>query len=85
MRKKKFNHQPGKDYCEQIGLPYWDEEFANACDILARQHGLDQKAWDEMVRQYSWKVKLMFTPKTYTYWQRIKFAVHFLNPFSKGL
>jgi hypothetical protein len=83
MRRRKYNHQPGKDYVAGLGM-FWDEAFADVADPIAREHGLDQKAWDEMVRQYAWRVKCLFDPRLYPYWQRIKIACHFLNPFSKG-
>jgi hypothetical protein len=83
MRKKKFNHQPGKDYCKQIGLPYWDTEFADRMDLMARELEFNQKEWDRAVREYAWKVKIMWNPANYSIWQRIKFVFYFLNPLHK--
>ena len=84
MRFIPYDHQPGKDYCEQIGLPYWDEIFANRIDALVRERDLSQDDWDLMVREYAWEIKCMSTPSSYSIWQRIKIACYFLNPFSKG-
>ena len=83
MRRNQYNHQPGKEYCNQIGLPFWDEDFANHCDLLAREHGLKQAAWNRMVQEYAWKTKITWNPSNYSVWQRIKFALFFLNPFHK--
>ena len=83
MRRNQYNHQPGKEYCNQIGLPFWDEDFANHCDLLAREHGLKQAAWNRMVQEYAWKIKITWNPASYSVWQRIKFALFFLNPFHK--
>lgn len=80
-----FNHSKAKQYCQRLGL-YWDEEFAHRMDKVAHKYrGITQKCWDEMCREYMWKVLWMSTPAHYSWAWRIKIAAAFLNPFAKKI
>lgn len=82
-KETSYDHTAGKAYVEMLGGMKWDEEFANRADGIAHAHGLSQDAWDELVREYAWKMKWIFTPKNYTWTGRFMLAMYFLNPFSK--
>lgn len=79
-----YDHSKGKAFVAAIDM-HWDEAFASRVDRVAHENGITQEQFDVMVREYAWQVKVMFTPKQYDWRSRILIALHFLNPFSKGL
>lgn len=79
-----YDHSNGKAYVAHIGMQ-WDDNFAARVDKVAHDNGITQEQFDVMVREYAWQVKVMFTPKQYDWRSRVLIALHFLNPFSRGL
>lgn len=79
-----YNHEAGKKYVKLLGMQ-WDEVFAERVDGVALKSGLTQPQWDVMVHEYAWRVKCLFTPSLYPWRARILLALHFINPFAKGL
>ena len=80
--KLHYDHNPSKRYCESIGMA-WDHNFAERFDLMAERMGLTQGQFDELVREHAWRIKHLFTPATYPWSVRFRFAIYFLNPFSK--
>lgn len=79
-----YNSKPSKDYCEQLGLSFSQEDF-DAFVEASKGQKLTQKNVNFIMRQHAWRVKCLFNPKGYRYIDRIKLALFFLNPFAKDL
>ena len=79
-----YDPKATKDYCEQIGLVFSEDDFKEFCR-LAKKHQFTQKQVDFAMMQHAWRISIMFNPKSHSYITRIKFALYFLNPFAKGL
>lgn len=73
-----YDPKPSKDYCEQIGLQFSEVDFKEF-SRLAEKFGLDQAQVDFVMMQHAWRIKLLFDPKSYTLWVRIKLAFYFLK------
>lgn len=82
MSKLNYDHDDGKRYCEHIGLK-WDFEFAQRVDTIAHEQGITQEQFDTMVREHAWRIKVLFSPRAYSIYQRVVIALHFLNPLAK--
>lgn len=72
-----YDWQPMREYVEHLGgkmmedwVPATDQEFAAA--------DLTQEQAEAMFQSYAWRVKHLFNPANYTYWNRVKIAAYFL-------
>jgi hypothetical protein len=79
-----YDSKPSEAYCKQIGLHFSDIEFIEFSS-RAWLHNLNQEQLDFAMIEHMHRVKYLFTPKNYSYINRIKLAIHFINPFSKGI
>ena len=79
-----YDSKPSKDYCEQIGLAFSQEDFDQFAP-LAKEQNLTQEHVDFVMQQHAWRVKCLFNPKSYNYFNRVKVALYFLNPFVRGI
>jgi len=79
-----YDPEPSRAYCEQIGLVFSEEDFKEF-SRLAEKHSLSQTQVDFIMLQHAWRIKCLFNPKSYKLRHRILFALHFLNPFAKGV
>ncbi|MBL4859823.1 MAG: hypothetical protein JKX96_02865 [Acinetobacter sp.] len=79
-----YDPKPSKDYCEQIGLKFAEDDF-NEFARLAEKHNMTQEQVDFAMMQHAWRVKCLFNPKSYKIKHRILIALLFLNPFAKGV
>lgn len=73
-----YDLKPSKDYCEQIGMRFDEDDFEEF-GRLAKKHDLTQGQVDFAMEQHAWRVKCLFDPNTYTVWARILLAFHFLK------
>ncbi len=82
MTSLNYNHGPGKRYCDSINM-LWDAEFAARADALVYDEGLTQDQWDLLIREHAWRIKWLFSPRNYSWRDRLAIALFFLNPFAK--
>jgi hypothetical protein len=80
-----YSHNHGMSYCCDHLKLHWDYTLAERTDMLCQQEGLTQGQFNLIVVEYAYQVYTLFHPRTYSYWQRIKFAFHFLRPFHKHI
>ena len=59
----------------------WDQPFADRMSEVFARLGVTQEQYDVLVREYSFHVCTLFNPRMYSWWDRVKLAAHFLNPF----
>lgn len=80
-----YDHEPSIVYVTQTLGMGWDADFAARVDQVAHHLEITQEQFEVMVREYAWRIKTMFHPRSYTYWQRILMALYFINPFISKL
>ena len=80
-----YNHSDSKEYVLKQLEMEWDREFAERVDQVANENGITQEQFDIMVKEYAWRVKSLFDPSLYKWTDRIRIALHFINPFNKGI
>ena len=75
-----YDYTASKDYCKIIGLQWLGDDFSGLImmDVEAKSLNLTQEQVDAAMRHHLWQVKWLFTPKTYSWKQRIALAIHFL-------
>jgi len=76
-----YNHNHAKKHVERLPGMIWDAPFAEQADRTLHEFSVSQDGWDVIIPMYANRVHQMFTPSSFSYWQRIKVALHFLNPF----
>jgi len=79
-----YDHKPSEAYCKQIGIKFSYEDFKEFAG-RSINYEFTQEQVDFSMREHAFRIKFFFTPKNYSYLNRIKLALHFLNPFSKGI
>ncbi len=79
-----YDPEASKNYCRQIDLQFSEDDF-NEFGRLAKKHSMTHEQVDFVMMQHAWRIKCLFNPKSYSVLVRIKLALHFLNPFAKGL
>ncbi|RAU21087.1 hypothetical protein CU669_15130 [Paramagnetospirillum kuznetsovii] len=72
-----YDYTAAKAYSDQLGLT-WADAWLPAIDKTFADNGLTQAQVDVALREWSWRIKWIFTPSNYSKWQRIKLAAHFL-------
>ncbi len=78
-----YDHDNGKHYVVgKLGMQ-WDKTFAERMDKVLFEAGISQHHFDVLVREHCWRVKYLLSPASYAWWQRVLFALYFLNPFAK--
>lgn len=74
-----FNYTASKQFCYEIGLVWLGDDFVANADQDAWLAGFNQHQVDIAMRHHLWQVKYLFTPSTYSWYQRIFMALYFLT------
>jgi len=74
----KYNYEAAERYCKALDMQFM-EEWVPAIDAAFSELELTQKQVDGLMWQYTYRVKHLFTPKNYSFWNRVKFAFYFLK------
>ncbi len=72
-----YNHQKAKAFCEYQGLHYC-ETMAGVADAMLYKTGLSQDSFDAAMQLHISEVARLFSPKNYTFRQRVRIALFFL-------
>lgn len=73
-----YDYAASKAYCESIGLAWLGDEWAQIADREAFDLGFTQEQVDCAMKHSLWHVRTLFDPKSYSWYQRIGMALHFL-------
>lgn len=73
-----YDYQPSRDYAEQVELVFM-EEWVPEIDRTFDEMGLSQDEVNQLMREYIWRIKHLFTPSNYTFKQRVLIALFFLR------
>ena len=76
-----FDYTISKAYCEQLGLVWLGDDWVRDADEDAHFYHFTQEQVDVAMRHHLWQVKTLFTPRNYSFWQRILIAAYFLFGF----
>lgn len=68
-----------RNYCEQIGLVWFGDEYVAIADEDAYRNGFSQAQVDCAMKHTLLHVKTIFTPQRYTWSGRIILAFYFLT------
>lgn len=77
-----YDRTPSREYCKMLGMELSEEDFSQF-EKEAKARNFTQKNVDFVMQQHAWRVRCLFNPKSYSYLNRIKIALFFLNPFAK--
>lgn len=73
-----YDYSASKAYCAQLGLVWLGDDWVAAADREAGELYFNQSQVDAAMRHHLWQIKVLFTPSTYKWTQRVCLAFHFL-------
>lgn len=79
-----YDYTASKAYAENIGLVWLGDKFVESADKEAYSLNFTQPQVDAAMRHHLWQVKWLFTPRSYSFIQRILIALHFLFNIKRG-
>ena len=79
MNSLKYDYAKSKAYCEHIGLRWLGDDFVRDADAAAWEHNFTQEQVDIAMMHHLAQVLWLFTPKIYTWPQRLVIALFFLT------
>ena len=74
-----FDYTASKKFCESLGLIWLGEEWVRNADEEAWIEGFTQSQVDAAMRHHLVQVKFLFTPRNYSFRQRLAIAFYFLT------
>ena len=76
-----YDYTISKEYCRILGLVWLGDDWVRDADREAWAVGFTQGQVEVAMRHHLWQVKTLFTPRNYSFWQRILIAAYFLFGF----
>lgn len=77
-----YDYTKARVSCEQQGLHFVEQLVPHTDSEFTRAH-LTQAQVDAVMELHIWALRYLFSPGSYSFWQRIGLAFHFL--FGKNL
>jgi len=74
----KYNYDAARRYCKELDMKFM-EDWVPGIDAAFSELELTQGQVDALMWEYAYRVKHLFTPKNYKFWDRVKFALYFIK------
>lgn len=72
-----YNYSQARAHCAQAGMTFIEALLPQTDAEFTRAH-MTQTQVDIAMDLHIWALRYIFTPKNYSFWQRIGLALHFL-------